>query len=84
MKFLGRGYFLNCGHLAIPAKLHCPKGGRINESLLYIRYNIAIVMPRCAHVHSEVYGSVFVCRLLNENEVQSKSFYTVMFSWIAI
>ncbi len=33
--FFSRGYFLKCGHLAIPAKLHCPKGDRINESLLY-------------------------------------------------
>ncbi len=32
--FLSRGYFLKCGHLAIPAKLHGPKGDRINESLL--------------------------------------------------
>ncbi len=30
-----RDYFLKC-HLAILAKLHCPKGGRINESLLYL------------------------------------------------
>ncbi len=35
--FLSRGYFLKCGHLAIPAKLHGPKGDRINESLLYIK-----------------------------------------------
>ncbi len=34
--FLSRGYFLSCSHLAIPAKLHGPKGNRINESLLYI------------------------------------------------
>ncbi len=33
--FLSRGYFLSCSHLAIPAKLHSPKGYRINESLLY-------------------------------------------------
>ncbi len=33
--FLSRGYFLKSGHLAIPAKLHGPKGDRINESLLY-------------------------------------------------
>ncbi len=32
--FLSRGYFLKSGHLAIPAKLHGPKGDRINESLL--------------------------------------------------
>ncbi len=32
--FLSRGYFLKYSHLAIPAKLHCPKGDRINESLL--------------------------------------------------
>ncbi len=32
-----RGYFLSCSHLAIPAKLHGPKGDRINESLLYKR-----------------------------------------------
>ncbi len=32
--FLSRGYFLSCSHLAIPAKLHGPKGDRINESLL--------------------------------------------------
>ena len=31
--FLSSGYFLS--HLAIPAKLHGPKGDRINESLLY-------------------------------------------------
>ena len=31
-----RGYFLKCSHFAIAAKLHCPKGDRINESLLYI------------------------------------------------
>ncbi len=30
-----RGYFLKCGHLAIPTKLHCPKGGQIDKSLLY-------------------------------------------------
>ncbi len=35
---LSRGYFLKCGHLAIPAKLHGPKGDRINESLLYIKH----------------------------------------------
>ncbi len=34
--FLSRGYFLKSGHLAIPAKLHGPKGDRINESLLYL------------------------------------------------
>ena len=34
--FLSRGYFLRYSHLAIPAKLHGPKGDRINESLLYI------------------------------------------------
>ncbi len=32
--FLSRSYFLSCSHLAIPAKLHGPKGDRINESLL--------------------------------------------------
>ncbi len=32
--FLSRGYFLSYSHLAIPAKLHGPKGDRINESLL--------------------------------------------------
>ena len=30
-----RGYFPKYSHLAIPAKLHGPKGDRINESLLY-------------------------------------------------
>ncbi len=34
--FLSRGYFLRYNHLAIPAKLHGPKGDRINESLLYL------------------------------------------------
>ncbi len=34
--FLSRGYFLSYRHLAIPAKLHGPKGDQINESLLYI------------------------------------------------
>ncbi len=33
--FLSRGYFLSYSHLAIPAKLHGPKGDWINESLLY-------------------------------------------------
>ncbi len=33
--FLSSGYFLRYSHLAIPAKLHGPKGDRINESLLY-------------------------------------------------
>ena len=33
--FFSRGNFPKCGHLAIPAKLHGPKGDRINESLLY-------------------------------------------------
>ncbi len=33
--FLSRGYFLKCGHLAIPAKLHGPKDDRINESTVY-------------------------------------------------
>ncbi len=32
--FLSRGYFLSYSHLAIPAKLHGPKGDQINESLL--------------------------------------------------
>ena len=32
--FLSCGYFLSCSHLAIPAKLHGPKGDRINDSLL--------------------------------------------------
>ncbi len=36
---LSRGYFLKCGHLAIPAKLHGPKGDRINESLLYCSFS---------------------------------------------
>ncbi len=35
--FLSRGYFLSCSHLAIPAKLHGPKGDRINKSLLCIQ-----------------------------------------------
>ncbi len=30
--FLSRSYFLKYSHLAIPAKLHGPKGDRINES----------------------------------------------------
>ncbi len=30
-----RIYFLKCGHLALPARLHCPKGDQINESLLH-------------------------------------------------
>ncbi len=30
-----RGYFPKYSHLAILAKLHGPKGDRINESLLY-------------------------------------------------
>ncbi len=38
--FFSRGYFLKCGHLAIPAKLHGPKGDRINESLLYMQESI--------------------------------------------
>ena len=33
--FLSCGCFLSYSHLAIPAKLHGPKGDRINESLLY-------------------------------------------------
>ncbi len=33
--FLRRDYFLRYSHLAIPAKLHGPKGDWINESLLY-------------------------------------------------
>ncbi len=33
--FLSRSYFLKYSHLAISANLHCPKGDRINESLLY-------------------------------------------------
>ncbi len=36
IRFDSSGYFLKCGHLAIPAKLHGPKGDRINESLLPI------------------------------------------------
>ncbi len=31
-----RGYFLKYSHFAIAAKLHCPKGDWINESLLYM------------------------------------------------
>ncbi len=31
---------MSCSHLAIPAKLHGPKGDRINESLLYIQITI--------------------------------------------
>ncbi len=27
-------YFPKYSHLAIPAKMHCPKGDQINESLL--------------------------------------------------
>ncbi len=34
-QLFSRGYFLKRSHLAIPARLHCPKGGQINESLLY-------------------------------------------------
>ena len=33
---------LKYGHLAIPAKLHGPKGGRINECLLYLHINDAV------------------------------------------
>ncbi len=36
-----RGYYLKCSHLAIAARMHCPKGDQINESLLYL----------AAHVH---------------------------------
>ncbi len=34
--FLRLCYFLKCSYLAIPAKLHCPKGDRINESLVVL------------------------------------------------
>ncbi len=30
--FFSRGYFKKCDHLDILAKLHCPKGDRINDS----------------------------------------------------
>ncbi len=33
--FLNSGYFPKYSHLAIPAKLHGPKGDRSNEILLY-------------------------------------------------
>ncbi len=39
-----RGHFLECSHFAIAAKLHCPKGDRINESLLYSVLYCATVM----------------------------------------
>ncbi len=35
LRFLSRGYFQKYSHFAIPAKLHGPKGDRINQSLLY-------------------------------------------------
>ncbi len=35
--FFSRGYFLKCSHLAIAAKLHCPKVDQISKSLLYIQ-----------------------------------------------
>ncbi len=41
--FLSRGYFLRYSHLAIPAKLHGPKGDRINESLLYLLCVVSFV-----------------------------------------
>ncbi len=57
--FLSRGYFLKSGHLAIPAKLHGPKGDRINESLLYI---VIGVQRRAAH-----------CTLIEEMSLQQSS-----------
>ncbi len=33
-----RGYSLKYSHIAIPAKLHCPKGDWINESLVYMQF----------------------------------------------
>ncbi len=36
---------LDSGHLAIPAKLHGPKGDRINESLLYSTAFTALIEP---------------------------------------
>ncbi len=41
--FLSRGYFHKYSHLAIPAKLHGPKGDQINKSLLYIIKLLATV-----------------------------------------
>ncbi len=38
-RFLAVAIFWNYGHLTIPAKLHCPKGGRINDSLLHVITN---------------------------------------------
>ncbi len=40
---ISRGYFLKCSHLAFAAKLHCPKGDRINESLLYTHYTCTYI-----------------------------------------
>ncbi len=37
--FFSHGYCLKCSHLTIPAKLHCPKGDRINKSILYSLLN---------------------------------------------
>ena len=46
-----RGYLLKCYKLAIPAKLHCPKGGRINESLLYLGFLFSLF---CACVKTDL------------------------------
>ncbi len=43
--FFSRGYFLKCGHLGIPAKLHCPKDGRSNKNLLYTLRSVNYLIP---------------------------------------
>ena len=48
--FLSRGYFLSYSHLAIPAKLHGPKGDQINKSLLYT--SIMVVWLGCLNLVS--------------------------------
>ncbi len=50
--FLSRGYFLSCSHLVIPAKLHGPKGDRINESLLYLTCRVDYAKPIDRLYHS--------------------------------
>ncbi len=51
--FLSHGYFPKYSHLAILAKLHGPKGDRINESLLYLFL--------CLGVHVQTEYTVCVC-----------------------
>ena len=41
-----RGYFLKYSHLAIPAKLHCPKGDRITRVYCITALAIAIRLTR--------------------------------------